>query len=500
MKAVIYARYSSHNQREESIEGQLRVCHEFANEQGFTVVGEYCDRALTGKNDHRPEFLRMIHDSDRHKFQAVIMYTLDRFARNRYDSAMYKAKLKKNGVKLYYATQPMPDTPETIILESLMEGLAEYYSENLARGVKRGMKENALAGISVGGSGLCLGYKIGANRKYEIEPTGAKAVQTIFEMYAGGKRPYEIVNYLNEHGYKTKRGRAFNKNSLPLILHNKRYLGIYKYADMEIEGGVPAIISQELFDKVQARLKHNARSRASGKAQEEYLLTGKLFCGHCGKLMVGEAGTSRSGAVYHYYKCNSRKYGRKCEKKTECKDWIENLIVKYTVGKVLTDSVIDEVATKVEEIVTKEFNDHTVLNSLREQLKINQAGIKNIMNAIEQGIITPTTKDRLTELEAEGKELEIAIAKEEIKKPLVTKEHVVYYLRSFKGGDITDRDYCRNVIDALVNSVFLYDNDNGGRKIVVTYNFSNAPNRTIKCSDIEGGGRTISSVHKEFDL
>ena len=144
IKAVIYARYSSHSQREESIEGQIRECQDFASRNGFVIIDEYIDRALSGKTDNRENFQRMIKDSEKGHFQAVLMYTLDRFARNRYDSAMYKAKLKKNGVKIYYAKQSIPDTPEGIILESVLEGYAEYYSENLSRNIKRGMKENAL--------------------------------------------------------------------------------------------------------------------------------------------------------------------------------------------------------------------------------------------------------------------------------------------------------------------------------------------------------------------
>ena len=136
MNAAIYARYSSHNQREESIEGQIRECTAFAERNGMVIVAEYIDRAMTGKNDNRDAFQRMIRDSEKRNWDAVIVYTLDRIARNRYDSAVYKAKLKKNGVRLFYAKQVIPEGPEGIILESVLEGIAEYYSENLARNLK----------------------------------------------------------------------------------------------------------------------------------------------------------------------------------------------------------------------------------------------------------------------------------------------------------------------------------------------------------------------------
>lgn len=481
---MIYARYSSHSQREESIEGQLRECHDFALKNGMTIIGEYCDRAISGKTDNRPNFQRLIKDSEKGQFEAVIMYTLDRFARNRYDSAIYKAKLKKNGVRVFYAKQPMPDTPEGIILESVLEGYAEYYSENLSRNIKRGMKENALQCIANGGAGMALGYTVGEDRRYVIEPVGAKIVQEIFQMYAGGMSATQIVNYCNKRGYKTSRGNDFNKNSLRTMLKNDRYIGIYRFADVVIEDGVPPIVSRELFDKVQAMLKHNYSARARNKAKDDYLLTTKLFCGHCGSAMVGESGTSKSGKIHHYYKCIDRKRNRKCKKAVEKKDGIEELVVRYTVQKVLTDENIDRIATKAMEIIEKESADTTYLNGLYNELKDIKKKIKNLMTAIEQGIITPSTKERMNELELQKNEVEGKIACEEIKKPLLTKERIMYWLLSFKNGDVTDREYQRRIIDTLVNSVYVYDEGDKGRKIVITFNLSGQNTATLSCSDI----------------
>ena len=429
-------------------------------------------------------FQKLIRDSEKGHFDAVIMYTLDRFARNRYDSAIYKAKLKKNGVRVFYAKQPMPDTPEGIILESVLEGYAEYYSENLARSIKRGLKENALHGIAMGSP--CLGYKIGENRQYEIEPVGAKAVQEIFTMYAEGKSATQIVNWLNEQGYKTSRGNAFNKNSLSRILRNDKYIGVYRYDDVVIEDAVPPIIDKSLFDRVQAKFKHNYASRARSKAKEDYLLTTKIFCGHCGSPMIGESGTSKTGKVHHYYKCAGRKREHNCNKAVEKKEWLEQLVVKFTVKTVLTDENIELIATRAMELIEKELQDTSVLIGLQGMLKDCNKKIKNLMSAIEQGIITPTTKDRLEELEQERRDLECQIAKEEMKKPLLSKERIIYWLTSFKSGDIRDIEYQQRIIDTLVNSIFVYDDDNGGRKIVLTFNVSGSNTLTITSSDIEG--------------
>lgn len=413
------------------------------------------------------------------------MYTLDRFARNRYDSAIYKAKLKKNGVRVYYAKQPMPDTPEGIILESVLEGYAEYYSENLARNIKRGIRENALQGLATGGANLLLGYTVGEDRKYAIDPTGAKIVQEIFQLYADGMSATQIIAYCNERGYKTARGNAFNKNSLRTILRNEKYIGTYKLMDIVIPDGMPAIIEKPLFEKVQAMLKHNGKARAKAKAHENYLLTTKLFCGHCGSPMVGESGTSKTGQVHYYYKCTKAKREHACKKKSERKDWIEKLVVRYTVQNVLTDENIALIAKRAMEIIEKESADTTYLDGLNAELKDVQKKIKNLVSAIEQGIITSATKDRLDELEQEKSDIEGRIAREEMKKPLLNENRIRYWLTSFKSGNVDDEDYQRRVIDTLVNSVYVYDDEDGGKRIVLTLNLSGNNTATLTSSDIE---------------
>ena len=222
IRAVIYARYSSSGQREESIEGQLRDCYDFARKNRINVIGEYIDKAISGKTDKRPDFQRMLRDSERGHFDAVIMWKMDRFARNRYDSAIYKYKLKKNGVRIFYAKETIPDGPEGIILESVMEGYAEYYSENLSQNVRRGMYDSALELKTLGRK--IIGYKTGADGKFEIDPGQAAVVRRIFEEYAAGECAKDIYTRLNEEGYRTSRNGLFNKNSLRRILENEKYI------------------------------------------------------------------------------------------------------------------------------------------------------------------------------------------------------------------------------------------------------------------------------------
>ena len=498
MNAVIYARYSSHNQREESIEGQIRECTAFANRNGMTVVGEYIDRALTGKNDNRANFQKMIHDSEKRNWDAVIVYTLDRIARNRYDSAMYKAKLKKNGVRLYYAKQVIPDGPEGIILESVLEGMAEYYSENLARNVKRGMMENALACKTTGGK-PALGYRLSENLQFEIDPVGAKVVREIYQLYADGKTAAEVIEYCNNCGYKTAMGRPFNRSSLTSIIRNEKYIGIYKAGDVEIEGGIPAIVDKALWDKVQGMIKHNYNTRARGKAKMDYLLTTKLFCGHCGSPMLGESGTGRNGTTYHYYKCFGRKKGSDCDKKPEKKDWIEDFVVRHTVQTVLTDENIDMISTKAMEIVNQDFQDTSVLEQLQAQLKDTEKRLTNILDLMEQGIATATTRDRLLELENRKEDLIKQIAVESTKKPFLTKERIMYWLESFKDGNVDDLAFRRRVIDTLVNSVYVYDiNGGNGRRFVFTWNLSENRTSTVNVSDIDGSAPPETAYSNQF--
>ena len=276
MNAVIYARYSSSNQTEASIEGQMRECNEYAKKNGINIVGTYIDRARSATTDNRPDFKRMIKDSSNKKFDVVIVWKLDRFARNRYDSAKYKAALKKNGVKVISITEPISDDPNGIILESMLEGMAEYYSKELSVKVIRGRTENALKCKSIGGN-IPIGYVIDKNQFYQINPLTAPAVLEAFQSYAEGKTMKEIAEELNGKGIRTTKGKKVSDNVVSRMLHNRKYIGEYRYKDIVHPNGIPAIVPQELFDKVQRRIEETKKAPATHKADDEYLLTTKLF-------------------------------------------------------------------------------------------------------------------------------------------------------------------------------------------------------------------------------
>lgn len=480
-KAVIYARYSSHNQREESIDAQLRECHDYASKNDYIILEEYCDRALTGKTDNRAAFQKMIKDAKNNKFNYVLVYKLDRFARNRYDSAMYKNILKKHNIKVVSIMENISDSPEGIILESVLEGMAEYYSANLSQNIKRGMVENALQ-CKFNGSGRPLGYTITPDKHFEIDPAGAKIVKEIFEMYAEGRQSSEIIEYCNSKGYKTVLNGNFNKNSIGRILANEKYIGTYRHGDIVIENGIPAIVDKELFEKVQTMLKKNYTSRARSKADVEYLLSGKLFCGKCHKGMTGICGTGKGGKKHYYYVCNSRKEKKSCDKANERKEQLEDIVVKTTVEQVLTDENIEAIASKAVEIMNKEFADTSVLLYYEKELVDTRKKIKNIVDMIANGLANISIAEKLTELENYEKDVKSNIEYEKMKKPCLTKEQIIYWLESFKHGDIQDFEYKRKVINTLVHSVYVYDKDDGGKRIVLNFNTSSNNTAEVECS------------------
>ena len=490
-KAVIYARYSSHSQRDESIEGQLRECHEYAVRNEYLILEEYCDRAITGKTDNRAAFQKMIRDAKNNKFNYVLVYKLDRFARNRYDSAMYKNLLKKHNIKVISIKENISDSPEGIILESVLEGMAEYYSANLSQNIKRGMTENALQ-CKYNGSGCPLGFKITPDKYFEIDPIGAKIVKEIFIMYSEGKTSSEIINYCNEKGYKTSKGQAFNKNSIIRIITNEKYIGTYKHGDIVIENGIPAIIEKALFDKVQNMVAKNYTSRARSKAIVDYLLSGKLYCGHCRENMIGISGTSKSGKKHYYYECTTHREKKTCDKSAERKEPLEDIVVKTIAEKVLTDENIELIATNVMRLIEEDIADNTELKYYEDELKDTQKRIKNLLDLMEQGVSTPSTRNRLLELESYEKDVLSNIEFTKMKKPTLTKEQVIYWLELFKDGDINDIEYKRKLINTLLHSVYVYDKDDGGKRIVLNFNTSNNNSTEVECSFIGSSAPPMS--------
>ena len=476
MKAVIYARYSSDNQREESIEGQIRECTAFAEKNGITILRHYIDRAFSAKTDNRPEFQNMIKDSGKHLFDMIIVWKLDRFARNRYDSARYKAALKKNGVKVVSATEIISDGAEGIILESVLEGYAEYYSADLSEKVVRGMTENALKSKYNGGT-RPIGYLIDSDQCFQLDPLTAPFVREVFQRYDEGATMTQIRDWLNEQGVKNTRGQKMTYNSVQHLLSNRRYIGEYTYRDIVVPDGIPAIVPQDLFDRVQQKLAKNKKAPARHKAEDDYLLTTKLFCGYCGAYLCGESGTSHTGNVHHYYKCVSVKKKRtECHKKSVRKEWIEDLVVSETMRMVMDDKAIEAIVSMLMDLQDRE---NVNLPLYEQQLRETDTAIQNLLNAIQQGILTKSTKGRLEELEATKEELETKIACEKLAKPKVSAEFMTFWLHRFRKLDVRQKSHRKMLIDTFINAIFLYDD-----KMVITFNYKEGTT-TITFDDLK---------------
>lgn len=409
--AVIYARYSCDAQTEQSIEGQMRVCEEYAKKNEIIILGSYVDRAMSGTNDMRPDFQRMIKDSARKEWNYVLVYKLDRFSRNKYEAIIHKNTLKNNGVKVLSAMENIPDTPEGIILESLLEGMNQYYSAELAQKVRRGMRETRLKGLYQGGF-LPIGYTV-KDRKILIDEDKAKAVRFVFESYSNGVTAKEIVNTLTANGFLHK-GKPLKLNIIYKMIQNERYTGSYTVNGEIVDNLYPAIISRELFDKVRRISLSN--QHGGNSVMTTYLLRKKMTCAHCGEHLIGERGLGRNKTYHFYYKCRGRKNLRNgCKLPPFEKSALEGIIIDKITDALDTPENLEFITKKVLEIQEENARTNSTLSVLEKETNQNGNAINNILGAIEVGAYTPSTVKRLKELEERQTELEALILKERSK-------------------------------------------------------------------------------------
>lgn len=476
-RAVIYARFSSHNQTEQSIEGQVRICKAYAKQNDLEVIEVYADRAISGRTDRRPEFQRMIADSAKKKFEAVIVYKTDRFARDKYDSAVYKQTLKKHNVTLHYAAENIPQGPEGILIESLMEGLAEYYSAELSQKVQRGLYESALKCHSTGAN-KPFGYKTAADKSFQIDEWEARGVKMIFDMFIQGAPVKEICDKLNSLGYRTSRGGEFNKSSINRIINNEKYIGIYQYKDIRVEDGIPAIIGKDVFYAAQKVMEGRKTKRAHKSAKVKYLLSGKLYCGHCKSPMTGVSGTGCQGDKFYYYYCQKMRNKKGCDKKPAGKDWIENLVVDETIKNILRKDVIQELSKKLCAIMREDKSTDDDIAYCKKKLAENKRAIDNLMKMVMEGLGTKSMTEKIKELEHEQTALQGELEYLNKINFKLTEEHIEFMLLTML--ESADRpDYKEKIIGTFVSEVYLYDD-----KLVIYYNMSDGYSG-LKSSDLE---------------
>lgn len=458
-KAVIYARYSSDNQRDASIDQQVKACERYAAEKGLEVLKVYDDRALTGKTDRRPSFLQMIKDSAKGRFQFVIVYSLDRFSRNKYDSAIHKHTLKENGVRVLSAMEHISDDPTGQLMESILEGFAQYYSDELSQKINRGLTDNAEKGI-VNGS-VPLGFRRGKDGYAEIVPEEAEIVREIFRRVNEGELFIRIIEDLNRRGIRTKKGKEWNRSSFNTILCNERYIGVYRYKGFVHEHGFPEIVPPELYYSVQKLIgeKPNARGNLMRRKTEfgTYLLTGKLICGKCGALMVGISGVGRHGDRCFYYKCSRKKNEHGCDKKNVRRDPIELAVTTYLQQLLMDDDLIEWMADQTV-AYQNSGRDEDEYETIRTQLQETVRKKDNIIRAIEEGIFTSTTKQRLEELEMAEQNLKARAALiQRERENVITKDMILSYLEELRDGNVNDKRFQQLMIDSFLDKAFVYD-------------------------------------------
>ena len=469
-KCVIYARYSSERQTEQSIEGQLRVCYEFAKQNDLVVLREYIDRAMTGTNDLRKDFQQMLSDSEKTKeWDICLVYALDRFGRNSIEQAINKYKLQKTGKIVISATQRTSrnvdgsQNLDGIILENMYVGMAEYYSAELSQKVKRGLNESRLKGNFTGGYPPYGYYVTGdkkSGRKVQINEDEAVVVRKIFEDYAAGKLVTEIIAELNEKGILNK-GQPFANNTVYNLLKNEKYVGITYHGDEEFTNIYPAIVSETIFDIVRTKSANNRYGKH--KPGVEYLLKFKVFCGYCGKRVNSDAGTSKSGKIMRYYKCSGRRKDKTCPHIPIRKEFLEQVVIDATYKALASPELIDDIATRIMGIHKKRMEDQSILRLLEERLEEKKKAIENLILAMEQGIISTATKERLSALEKERAELldKIAIEKNNAKL-IIQKNDIVKYLQEA----IKKRPL--QMIQLIIKKVVLYND-----KIEIHLNYIN---------------------------
>ena len=452
--AVIYARYSSDKQNEMSIEGQIAECRKYAEDHDMIIVQEYTDRALTATTDKRPGFLKMIEDSHNRHFEIILVYQLDRFTRDRADSGYYKKILRENGVKVVSAKEYISEDSSGVITEGMLEIFGEYFSAQLSEKVKRGMHQNAELCKHNGGF-IPFGYTTDTEGRYQLDEVAAPIVKEIFERIVDGESVSSINQDLAARGIKTNQGRDFGRTTIYNMIRNERYKGIYIYDDIRIDGGMPRIVSDDLFNAVQDRFK--SKKHAPRPASEDYVLTGKLFCGHCGEAMTGTCGTSSTGKRYRYYFCvNTPKNGGECSKKNVPKDLIESFILDIC-RESLTDDFIREAVNAIK-LQNESDQQMPAIMRITDSIKDVEMKIEKLLDQVEAGVSSDRIASRLAQREGELYDLKRQLEQEKRKLRKIDPAIAERFLKTLKedayNGNLNHKSL---LINLFIDKIYLYD-------------------------------------------
>ena len=490
-KSVVYARYSSDSQTEQSIEGQVRVCKEYAERNGIEILEYYIDRAMTGTNDNRPEFQRMLADAKKKQWDCILVYKFDRFSRNKYESVIHKKNLKDIGVSVVSAMENIPNTPEGIILESLLEGLNQYYSAELSQKVKRGLRESRMKGNYYGGV-RPYGYQV-KDKKLVIDEKEANVVKFIFKQYLMGHHCTDISKKLRRRCIHYKTGKLFSAGAVRKILNKEYYTGLYHYDGEYFHDIYPPIIQRNVFKKVTAI---KSAYRQGGNVRELYIYRSKIYCKQCGAIFKVDGGTSKQNWTYRYYKCHNRKRNHTCNATAYQKVYLEDYLTSFIKTFISNHYNIDSIS----KILIAKYKQKKNLEQLRkyEEEKIKcEKSLKNLIQALENGIVNDTTNNRIKFLESRITELDAEIFyekskdNEKFKKPYIKK----YFSNALKLDDYEFVTYIINKIEIDEDTVDIYLNCPYGTNYS-TFNLikKGRYEKTFTC------GKTCQNISKEISV
>lgn len=467
--AVIYARFSSVGQNEQTIDGQIRVCREYAEREGLSVIGIYDkDKAKSAskETEKRKDLHRMFADAETGAFQYIIVYKMDRFARNRNESRIFKSELANHGVRVLSATENITDDEGGELYEMFLEWNDEKYSQRLSKRIRDGLITSLENGTYTG-TKIIYGYKLidtarkgkkGTIHKVAIDEEQAAVVRFVFEEYAKGTSKKEIVEMLNAQGLKHK-GKPFHTRLFEKWLVNVKYTGEFERFDRVWNNIYPPIVDKLLFEKVQERLKENQILSGANSAVEPYILTGKAFCGHCGTAMVADGGTCRNGTRVYYYACKKKKKGL-CEKKRCYKDNLERAVTEFVVECLRNPEIVNKAVDDSIRFYEQRTGDDG-LKSIETRIANANAEVEKLTNAFiiaQSDLLRATIEKKMKEMETYLKDLNAQKARIKLERGLkITKAHILEFIAELVKGDTNDKDFQKKIIDRLVYKVFISD-------------------------------------------
>ena len=477
--AALYARVSSDRQDVDlSVSAQLRALKDYARANGYSVARQYVDEAESGRVADRPQFREMIEEGSKPNapFEVILVWKFSRFTRKREHAVAFKSMLRRKGIRVVSITEHADDSPTGKLMEAIIESVDEFYSENLAEDVTRGMREAASRGFFLG-SKAPFGYrrvKVSDGMKerptLEVDPATAPVVKEIFESSLSGYGLKEICRTLNDRGI-TNRGKRWYKGGLHYLLTNEAYTGtavwgrttkVEKAQDpVRVEGAWPALVSRELFDAVQQAMRDRApKVQRPGRVGSKFLLSGLLKCGVCGRPYSGQG--AKSGQ-FGYYVCGTlfREGAGTCSARYLNAPRVEDFIVEKIRERILTEETIVELVTMVAEEID------AMAGELSGRLEVIDAELRDVRKRLERlyealetseltlEVLSPrifSLRHREEQLEAAREDAETQLEQRRVELP--NTEEIARYVAEFRDflqeGTIPE---CKALIRNFVESI-----------------------------------------------